>query len=409
MRLRSNVWAPWQSTSSVPNCASSISKTPSRQLSAKITNTFEEISLIYQVTQNLKISEDKESLGHLVVSWLHAALPAEGVAIQFRAGDTPSAVTGQTSEPSLWTAGTCPLDNAQFTRLVATWNGEIPHRPVVMNRAAIEAASLSMENLRELVLVPLAEGKRLFGWLAAFNHVDGLEFGTVEASLISSIGSILGIHSSNLDLYRQQADDLAGVVRAMSLAIDAKDPYTHGHSDRVAQVSVRIAQELGCEIEVLKTIYLGGLLHDIGKIGIDDNVLRKPGKLNDAEYEHVKQHAEIGYRILRDLRSMAPVLPIVLHHHESWDGSGYPYGLSGENIPYLARIVAVADAYDAMASDRPYRAGMADDKLDNVMRSGAGKQWDQEIVAAFFRARKTIREISHRENGRQDMAWLQLS
>jgi putative nucleotidyltransferase with HDIG domain len=259
------------------------------------------------------------------------------------------------------------------------------------------------------VLVPLAEGKRLFGWMAAFNHVDGREFGTVEASLMGSIGSILGIHSSNLDLYRQQADDLAGVVRAMSLAIDAKDPYTHGHSDRVAQVAVKIAQELGCDIEVLKTIYLGGLLHDIGKIGIDDNVLRKPGKLNDAEYEHVKQHAEIGYRILRDLRSMAPVLPIVLHHHEAWDGAGYPYGLTGENIPYLARIVAVADAYDAMASDRPYRAGMPDDKLDNIMRSGAGKQWDQEIVAAFFRARQSIREISRRESGRQEMSWLQLS
>jgi hypothetical protein len=112
------------------------------QLSAKITNTFEEISLIYQVTQNLKISENKEGLGQLVVSWLHAALPAEGVAIQFRASNTPNGLPGRTSESTLWTAGDCPLDNAQFTRLVANWNAEIPHRPVVMNRAALEAAAL---------------------------------------------------------------------------------------------------------------------------------------------------------------------------------------------------------------------------------------------------------------------------
>jgi HD-GYP domain-containing protein (c-di-GMP phosphodiesterase class II) len=133
----------------------------------------------------------------------------------------------------------------------------------------------------------------------------------------------------------------------------------------------------------------------VGKIGIDDNVLRKPGKLTDAEYEHIKSHVEIGYRILRGLKKMGHVLPIVLHHHESWDGKGYPYGLTGTNIPYLARIVAVADAFDAMSSDRPYRKGMPDDKLDAIFQAGAGKQWDPDVVAAFFRAREDIRKITN--------------
>jgi HD-GYP domain-containing protein (c-di-GMP phosphodiesterase class II) len=159
-------------------------------------------------------------------------------------------------------------------------------------------------------------------------------------------------------------------------------------------VSVRLAEELGCTAKQVETIYLSGLLHDVGKIGIDDTVLRKPDKLTEAEYEHIKTHAEIGHRILIDIKQLDDVLPVVLHHHEQWDGGGYPRGLSGEAIPQLARIVAVADSFDAMGSDRPYRPGMSDEKLDSIMRSGAGKQWDAAVVAAFFRARNEIREIS---------------
>ena len=150
-----------------------------------------------------------------------------------------------------------------------------------------------------MIIVPLAEGENCFGWLAAFNHARGEEFGTVEASLLSSVGAILGIHCGNTELYRQQREFLAGVVRALTSAIDAKDPYTCGHSDRVARVAVRLAEELGCDRKQVDTIYLSGLLHDVGKIGIDDNVLRKPGKLTEAEYEHIKTHAEIGYKILQ--------------------------------------------------------------------------------------------------------------
>ena len=229
-------------------------------------------------------------------------------------------------------------------------------RPFVVNRPATDMPDWPWPEVRELVVVPLAEGDRSFGWLLAFNHVSGGEFGTVEASMLSSVGAILGIHSGNTELYQQQREIFAGVVRALTSAIDAKDPYTCGHSDRVARVSVRLAEELGCDRRALDTIYLSGLLHDVGKIGIDDNVLRKPGKLTEAEYEHIKTHAEIGYKILSDIKQLDEVLPVVLHHHEQWDGKGYPHGLAGDEIPLLARIVAVADSFDAMGSDRPYRA-----------------------------------------------------
>jgi putative nucleotidyltransferase with HDIG domain len=245
-----------------------------------------------------------------------------------------------------------------------------------------------------MIAVSLAEGDNLFGWLAIFNHVDDEEFGTVEASLLSSVAAILGIHSGNIDLYRQQAETMAGIVRALTSAIDAKDPYTCGHSDRVARVAVRLAEELGCDTESVRSIYLSGLLHDIGKIGISDHVLQKPGKLSHDEYEHIKQHVVIGHKIMLDLGKLGELLPVILHHHESWDGGGYPRQLDAENIPLLARIVAVADAFDAMGSDRPYRKGMPDEKLDEVFRTGAGQQWDPNVVKAFFRVRTDVREIA---------------
>src|SRR5262249_40419732 len=156
--------------------------------------------------------------------------------------------------------------------------------------------------------------------------------------------------------------------------------------------SVKLAEQMGCDSKQLETLYLSGLLHDIGKIGIDDQVLRKPGRLTSAEYEHIKLHAEIGYRILKDLKQLDQVLPAVRHHHEAWDGTGYPMALAGEEIPLYARIVAVADSFDAMSSDRPYRKGMPDEKLDSILQEGAGSQWDPRVIEAFFAARDEIRQ-----------------
>jgi putative nucleotidyltransferase with HDIG domain len=378
------------------------------KLSSHITSTFEEISILYRLTHNLKLSSNCEDLATMALNWLSAVIPAEGLLVHFVAPE-PSRNATEPPAAKHICHGRCPLDTTAFAELVAKLQCKPSGRAVVLNRAATSAADWTCPSVRELIIVPLAEGERSFGWLAAINHRHHAEFGTIEANLLSSVAAILGIHSSNLDLYRQQADVLAEVVRAMSSAIDAKDPYTRGHSDRVARVSVRLAQELGCDSETLKTLYMAGLLHDLGKIGIDDNVLRKPGKLTDAEFEHVKTHVEIGYRILRDLRKMQSVLPVVLHHHESWDGRGYPHGLKGDEIPFLARIAAVADAYDAMASDRPYRNGMPDDQLDDIIRQGAGKQWDARVVEAFFKVRDEIREISRRETNHKDHGVMQFS
>ena len=367
-------------------------------VSLNLSSTYEEISLLYRLTQNLKLSSRDEELGQLALGWLGDVVPAESLAIQLTAVAPAGAVDCETrTEPALLMRGPCPVTCQQFSNLLTKLGTLELHKPLIMHGDALAALGEVALGIRELLIVPLCEGQNVFGYLAAFNHCRDEEFGTVEASLLSSVAAILGIHSGNIELYRQQREFLRGVVRALTSAIDAKDPYTCGHSDRVARVALRLAEEMGCDKETLNTIYLSGLLHDIGKIGIDDNVLRKPGKLTDIEYEHIKLHSEIGYRILKDLRQLDEVLPVVLHHHEQWDGRGYPHKLSGDNIPLMARIVAVADSFDAMGSDRPYRQGMPDAKLEQVLREGAGKQWDPNVVDAFFRARDEIREIFRRD------------
>lgn len=367
-------------------------------LSLNLSSTYEEISLLYRLTQNLKLSSKDEELGRLALDWLADVVPAESLVIQFTTIAEPGAVESEAhTEPAFLMRGPCPVNSRQFTTLVERLKPTDLHQPLILHGDALAEVGDIAIGIRELLIVPLCEGHNVFGYLAAVNHRDEREFGSVEASLLSSVAAILGIHSGNIELYRQQREFLRGVVRALTSAIDAKDPYTCGHSDRVARVAVRLAEELGCNAETLNTIYLSGLLHDIGKIGIDDNVLRKPGKLTDVEYEHIKLHSEIGYRILKDLRQLDEVLPVVLHHHEQWDGRGYPHQLAGDNIPLMARIVAVADAFDAMGSDRPYRQGMPEGRLDQVLREGAGKQWDPTVIEAFFRARDEIRDIFRRD------------
>jgi HD domain len=367
------------------------------QLSAHLTDLYEEISLWHRLTRHLRISENEEELGRMALEWLSAAVPAESLVLQLL-GQTDSNGQELCSAPAFLARGNCPLDENGFNRLIRTLKLDREVRTVIANPPASKAQLRTFPEIRHLIVVPLAAGEKLIGWLAALNHSERQEFGSPEASLLASVGAILGIHAGNLALYRQQAEMLSGIVRALTSAIDAKDPYTCGHSDRVARISVALATELGLDRKQLETLYLSGLLHDIGKIGIDDSVLRKPGRLSDNEYEHIKLHPEIGYRILHDLKQLGEVLPVVRHHHEAWDGRGYPARLAGAQIPQMARIVAVADAFDAMSSDRPYRKGMDNSRLETILREGAGKQWDAEVVAAFFRIRDKIGEICGRKD-----------
>jgi putative two-component system response regulator len=173
------------------------------------------------------------------------------------------------------------------------------------------------------------------------------------------------------------------VIFMLALAVEARDTYTEGHLRRLSSYSEQLAIAAGLEPALVKAIRFGGLLHDIGKIAIDDAILRKPGKLTVEEYAQIKQHPEYGARIIAPMRFAAEVGPIILHHHERWDGSGYPRGLCGHDIPIGARVVAIVDAYDAMITDRPYRRSLGREETVRRLSDGRGREWDPELLDLF--------------------------
>lgn len=173
-------------------------------------------------------------------------------------------------------------------------------------------------------------------------------------------------------------------IETLRYTVEAKDPYTRGHSDRVSAYSVLIGEKLGLSEEDLKTLRIGGLFHDIGKIGVPDSILLKETKLDDDEYSQIKNHPTIGEHILTNATIFKSIIPIVKHHHEKFDGTGYPSKLSGENIPYMARIAALADTFDAMTSKRTYRDAMPLNVVIDEIKKCSGTQFDPEIAKVFL-------------------------
>jgi putative two-component system response regulator len=174
------------------------------------------------------------------------------------------------------------------------------------------------------------------------------------------------------------------VIFALAAAVEAKDSYTEAHTQRVGLSARRLGQRLGLGEDDLEALLMGGMIHDIGKIGIPDSILQKPGLLDAQEMAQMQSHPEVGERIARPLGSAAPLLPIIRHHHEAYDGSGYPDGLSGEEIPLAARIVAICDGFDALTSTRPYRRGRTPREAVEILHAGRGRQWDAELVDVFL-------------------------
>lgn len=174
------------------------------------------------------------------------------------------------------------------------------------------------------------------------------------------------------------------MLSMLSGAIEARDPDTRGHSARVTVLAEAIARRLGWDEERLAHLRVGGPLHDLGKLGISNEVLSKPGRLDEQELAHIREHPRLGARILLRVASFRRALPYVLYHHERWDGGGYPTGRSGEQIPLEARVLAVADAFDAMTSDRPYRRALTHEEAVAEVARCAGTQFDPEIVRIFL-------------------------
>lgn len=219
----------------------------------------------------------------------------------------------------------------------------------------------------------------------------------VEISSITEVGELgttFNLMAANLEDHIRRLDDAArenrelfrGTARALAGAIDAKDPYTRGHSERVNHYAMILARYYGCSDADIADIDVASLLHDVGKIGVDDAILQKAGALTSEEFEIMKQHTVIGKRIMAPILQMQRMLPGLLSHHEKWAGGGYPENLKGEAIPEMARIIAVADSFDAMTTDRPYQKGMSFERAQARLNELKGLNFDEHVVEAFNRA-----------------------
>ena len=215
------------------------------------------------------------------------------------------------------------------------------------------------------------------------DRVRALEAGADDfmTKPVERVELVARVHSAlKLKALYDSLESAEHVIFALAAAVEAKDTYTEAHTERVARAARRLGEQLGLVDEELDALYRGGMVHDIGKIGVPDAILLKPGPLDAAETRVMRQHPVIGERIVSSLKSAAPLLPIIRHHHERYDGRGYPDGLEGDEIPLLARIVAVCDAYDALVNDRPYRQGLEPDAALRILNNGAGAQWDRRLV-----------------------------
>lgn len=364
-------------------------KSESSALSAQVIQDFEELTLIRTLASTLEVSNTAVTVDEMIrttLEPLRRTIDAESVV----------AWIGPLEGGHAFWCGTPIIEENTVRELIASHQDVAASDPLVSNQTSLN------DNLREFVLVRCRSEGRTDGWVMACNRVESVDdpstwgqvgFTTAEASLLSTVVNQLSTGLHNLRLLRQKEGLLTDIVLTLVKAIEARDPYTRGHSERVAKFGRVLALAIGLDSGEAERIYLSGLLHDVGKIAIPDDVLQKPGSLNESEREIIETHTDAGWQILHELGEMQGVLPGVLYHHERFGGGGYPDGLVGEAIPLDGRILAVCDAFDAMTSDRPYRVGMPSAKAFEILCDGAGTYWDPDLVRAFVRRGDAIERI----------------
>jgi len=243
---------------------------------------------------------------------------------------------------------------------------------------------VTQSGLRSLVTVPLVQKDKIIGVLSIYNPKIG-KYKPEDVKLLAMFASQAAIAIENAKLFEQAQTGYLNTIKTLSNIIDAKDSQTFGHSERVMEHCMDIAHALRLPEEQKEVLKYAGLLHDIGKIGIDVGILRKPSKLTREEWKVMAMHPVVGSGIVEQIGFLDDLAPIILHHHERYDGKGYPSKLKKEKIPLGARILSVVDAYESMVSDRPYRKALSYKKIRQELLEGAGTQFDPNIVKIFFK------------------------
>jgi HD-GYP domain-containing protein (c-di-GMP phosphodiesterase class II) len=345
------------------------------------------LSTLHQVSETLAEARDLEGLSDAMLRAILEVTAADRAALVLRRTD-PATGEAEVAAARSRQAGDDPftVSRTLVADVIDKGVSTFAHDAASDQRFSA-GESVVGQRIRSVMCVPLRTTDQILGAL----YVDSLSgagrFSEADLELLAAIGNQAGVALHRVRLMTELERLLLDTIGAIAATVDAKDGYTHKHSERVAALSKRIAAELGLSAEEQETVVLSGLLHDVGKIAVPDVILNKPGKLTAEEFEEMKKHPVHGARILANIQSAAvkAILPGVQYHHEKWDGSGYPEGRAGEDIPLLGRLLCVSDVFDALTSARSYRGAVPIDTVASIIQKEAGSHFDPAIVEAFVR------------------------
>jgi HD-GYP domain-containing protein (c-di-GMP phosphodiesterase class II) len=364
-----------------------------------LAQVYEELVLLHKLSANMKVTEPDVNFLQMACDNLTDIVSVEGIAVLLER-------TVEDDEKRLVLAagsGLIDINERMATVLHSRLTEEINSGKEALLDSEVDSPFRYdwPGSVRNIIAVPLygkAEeshfatevhsSNRIIGLMVAINRIDKPDFDSTDVKLFNSVAGSCAVFVENGRLFKDLKELFIGSLKALTSSIDAKDPYTRGHSERVAFISRWIADRFVAERplkeERIHKIYLAGLLHDIGKIGVDEAVLRKKGKLTSEEFDCIKTHPSIGAGILSGIKQMRDIVPGVLYHHERVDGKGYPSGLTGERIPLMGRIIGLADSFDAMTSKRTYRDALTVEQAIEEIRKGLGTQFDPNVAIVFL-------------------------
>jgi HD-GYP domain-containing protein (c-di-GMP phosphodiesterase class II) len=343
----------------------------------QLSDCFETIDVLYSLGRSMnELTHPGQFVEH-VCGRLRATLSFGFVGACFGVRDTMTAQLPNSFFLSGPCAGPTDINNALRALIAA---GQLQNRSTILT----DLNGVPIAGAGQILVHPVMRAGKVVGVVFAGDKFgDDPQVSSYDIQLLEAAAGYLGAFLDNVALYAEQKDLFEGTLEALTASIDAKDRYTCGHSQRVAQLSWQLATAAGMGEAFAERVRIAGLVHDVGKIGVPEAVLTKSGKLTDEEFGAIKKHPEIGYRILKDLAALQDVLPGVLHHHERFDGRGYPHGLKGTDIPEMARIIALADTFDAMSSTRSYRSAMPRATVLAEIQRCSGAQFDPELTKRF--------------------------
>jgi HD-GYP domain-containing protein (c-di-GMP phosphodiesterase class II) len=367
-------------------------------VSAELAQTYEELVLLHRLSTNMKVTEADSNFLQMACDCLTEIVFVEGIAILLE-----KTIEDEQQWVIAAGSGLIDIDDQMAAVLHSRLTEEINSGKEALLDSEIDSAFKYdwPSRIKNIIAVPFFgkdkgeshfggrthNGNCITGLMVAINRMGKQDFDSTDVKLFNSVAGGCAVFIENGKLFKDLKELFIGSLKALTSSIDAKDKYTHGHSERVAFISRWIAERLSdkeaLEEEQIHKIYLAGLLHDIGKIGIEEGLLRKNGRLTEEEFSRVKKHPSIGAGILREIKQMRDIVPGVLCHHERVDGRGYPNGLIGEQIPLTGKIVGLADSFDAMTSKRTYRDAMTVEQALAEIEKGLGTQFDERLGRVF--------------------------